>query len=1543
MISRLIALLFLITLQACQVSEKVTGSTQTANSNQTSSEFSVTLPPDGWKKLGDVITISLNYPYEILVSGSPSINVQIGSTTRQFVYQSGSGTNTIHFNYTVTSLDEDTDGIDISHSVSLNGGTIGSNNTSGLFTNIPTLISIPANVIKVDGVIPTLKSMTAPNSGLYYTGQYLNYSMAFSEPVYATGNVGFKINFTTGQVQAVVNAGSGTKNLEFRYQLLASDIDSNGFNTGTLLNLNPSLGIAITDEAGNSPSATLPLLSANSRYRDLQGASIKSISPSGTTHATGENVDFTLSFQKPLIVSNNSRVMINLASGSIHANYLSGTGTKDVVFRYTVQTGSEAFYGITLSSLFELTSIDSLFINVAGPTITTVSAPIGATYLLGQNLDFTVNLTAPVNVTGTPVIPITLTTGTTSAKYLSGSGTSALIFRYQVLLNEQDLDGISLGSPILASGGTIKNLLGTLPAVLTYTPPSTPTVKVNSVIGPYIISSTGPSFAVYKEGQNLDFSLKFNTAVSVSGGTPQLPINLGSGIVLADYQPALSTPTNLIFRYQVQVGDSDLDGITITSPIALNGATIQDASLLNATLAYIGPNTGGVKVDGSFPAITNVFSPAAATYIFNQNMIVNVTFSETVTISGTPKLNLTIGSTPVVATYLSGSGTSALSFKYTITSGQEDLNGISISSPMDLSVGSISDLNGHALSVLTFTPPVTTSVLVDAKAPIILSVTAPTASSYVLGSSLNFVVNWNENVSISGTPRLVLNIQGTTVFANYSPIGSTPTASLFRYIVGADLSDTSITISSPINMTNGSIADMMGNNAAPAAFTLPSLAGVIIDGVKPKVISVTKPADRTYKAGEALNFTLGFSKAVFITGNPKIKIKIGVTDIHLDYLSGSGTALIVFSYTLQPGDLDLNGIDLYSTIYLTGADKIRDAAALPSNDADLSFVVPILMNVLVDSVAPTIVSITPPPNETYNLNQYLYFTVHWSEPVLITGTPRLMLLIDSTSFGPAVKYATYDASTSTSLTTVFLYQVVSNDLDSNGILINPLINLSIGGSSIKDFAGPGVGNGNLANLNFSMPTLTNVRVDGVKPVITSITSPAAGNYTAGMSINITVNWSEVMTVVGSPWIKIKIGANDRLAFYSSGSPSNALVFSYIVTASDEDYTGLDIYSPINVTVADSIQDAAPNNGVLTFTAPPTLTGVIVDGKPPVITSTYTTSQAYKPGNVIEYVVTYHETVKVVNQPRLVLNIGGETRYATYYTGHNTNTLRFQYTVDASNVVLDLDGIAVTQTIDMNGTGSIKDVIGYDAVTPLGFTEIDYVHYSNMKARYHVSGTDYNTTPCAGGNCLYGTTDAAPALKNIAGTGTAYNIKSVSPIGPRVEATGFGDNSTGYMQFNNSSFVNLPNTSSIRFMFFVVKTPSDASNSSSTSYHTLISRKIGTAVSPTIRYESSSTVKAVYKSFFGYFQQNADALLGPSSSHSVPWLPDTEYIHKIKPWPFTSYNQNFSPSTTTTHRLGNSDFNGQIAEVIFLDSSSSLTEVQLDKIRDQLNTIHGVFN
>jgi hypothetical protein len=90
-----------------------------------------------------------------------------------------------------------------------------------------------------------------------------------------------------------------------------------------------------------------------------------------------------------------------------------------------------------------------------------------------------------------------------------------------------------------------------------------------------------------------------------------------------------------------------------------------------------------------------------------------INMSKAVNVTGTPRIAIDVGGVTRYATYASGTGTSALTFNYAMVAGDVDLDGVTVSSPINLNGGTIKDLAGNDLSPLTFTPPNTTNVKVN--------------------------------------------------------------------------------------------------------------------------------------------------------------------------------------------------------------------------------------------------------------------------------------------------------------------------------------------------------------------------------------------------------------------------------------------------------------------------------------------------------------------------------------------------------------------------------------------------------------------------------------------------------------------------------------------------------------------------------------------------------------------------------------------------------------------------------------------------------------
>lgn len=93
-------------------------------------------------------------------------------------------------------------------------------------------------------------------------------------------------------------------------------------------------------------------------------------------------------------------------------------------------------------------------------------------------IPFTINLSETVIVTGSPRVSVNVGGITRFANYASGSGTNALVFNYNMVAGDVDLDGVTLSSPIDLNSGTMKDVNGN-DANLTFTIPNTSNVKVN--------------------------------------------------------------------------------------------------------------------------------------------------------------------------------------------------------------------------------------------------------------------------------------------------------------------------------------------------------------------------------------------------------------------------------------------------------------------------------------------------------------------------------------------------------------------------------------------------------------------------------------------------------------------------------------------------------------------------------------------------------------------------------------------------------------------------------------------------------------------------------------------------------------------------------------------------------------------------------------------------------------------------------------------------------------------------------------------------------
>ncbi len=725
--------------------------------------------------------------------------------------------------------------------------------------------------------------------------------------------------------------------------------------------------------------------------------------------------------------------------------------------------------------------------------------------------------------------------------------------------------------------------------------------------------------------------------------------------------------------------------------------------VLSAFLTMFG--TMAYAIDTTTPTVTSVTAPSDATYGTGQDLTFTVLWSEPVVAVGTPFMYLSLGSgtsfvlsypTPV-ANYVSGSGTDTWIFQYTVESGITDDDGIVLGSALfNSSGGSMADLSGNnagrypALSGV----PAMSSVLIDAVAPTVTSVSVPSDATYGIAQALGFTVNLSKDVTVTGTPRLALTMGTSTVYADYDAGSSSSNALVFKYTTqSGDLDADGIALGSSIDLNGGTITDGAGNSVTADLNSVSATTGVLVDAVAPTVTSVSVPSDGTYVEGQDIYFTVNFSKVVTVARVPRLLLTAEYETFRADYVSGSGSTALVFKRTLLSDDIWQSGFVVSSIQLLDGGSgrktRIYDAAG---NDANTTLnSVGSVTGVL---VGPYVTSLSVPSAGTYAEGQDLTFTVKFSTAAYVTGTPYLQLDIGAgTSFATETAQATYVSGSGTD-TWVFAYTVASGQTDDDGIAVNYDIQNSSGGA-IKT-----LGDFDFSSYIASVPSTSAVLVQSVRPTVTSVSVPSDDTYEAGEDLSFTVNWSAAVTVTGTPRLTLTIGGSTVYADYASGSDSTALVFTYAVQAGDADTDGVALDSSVDLN-GGTIKDGSGNTATLTLNSVGSTASVWVgDMTAPTVSGVnpVTADGTYGTDDQITFDVAFTEDVIVTGTPQITLETGATDRVASYTSGSGSQILRFTYTVLAGDTSADLDYIS-TAALALN-SGTIKDGAGNGATLTL---------------------------------------------------------------------------------------------------------------------------------------------------------------------------------------------------------------------------------------------------
>ncbi|GMF43046.1 unnamed protein product [Phytophthora fragariaefolia] len=634
---------------------------------------------------------------------------------------------------------------------------------------------------------------------------------------------------------------------------------------------------------------------------------------------------------------------------------------------------------------------------------------------------------------------------------------------------------------------------------------------------------------------------------------------------------------------------------------------------------------------------------------------------------------------------------------------------------------------GTVTASLVSSASVSSSIVVDTStAPLltVVNVRALINSTYPMpygvGARVSVQVTFSDEVSIKGAPTLELATSsngagpnGKAVAVATTTVWSSTFAFEYDVVVTDNTPDLEYTSTTALSLNGGMITDRNGKTpilTLPALGSTNSLSGtsaVVIDTTAPVITSLTctTPGDGEYGTGQQINLKVQFSQPVSVYGNPLLPVALtavggGGGTRSAVYSSGNNTNVLVFVYTVQSGDM-ASKLDVTANINVNGG-FIKHFSQRPTTDVVLIMsTVPVTLssvnNIVIDTVIPTIdtaVGVTSSTsNGVYAPGDEIKILVTFTKPVAVTGYPRLFL-----ETGPIKRPAGYSSGSGTKVLT-FVYRVSAGDTAGVGFLNyrdDQALNLN-GGTISRSIVGSSGALGVPTIITLTAVTVARkalsdnaqLTIDGLPPTVTrifvsSVSSAPSTTVTRGDEVVIGISFSALVTVdttKGTPTVLMAVGDNNRQAVYKSGSGSQSLLFSYIVSLGDRAPDGANYRSRsalvLNGGTIRRTSMIPTLDAYLTLPDPPALSPqIIIDRALSIVTKVtdFTAdiaSGSYGTKQVITLSIIFSDEVALsgTTPPSLKINTGIIVPYAT---GSSTRTLVFLYIVQNGEATAALD-------------------------------------------------------------------------------------------------------------------------------------------------------------------------------------------------------------------------------------------------------------------------------
>ena len=1353
----------------------------------------------------DKIEIDVNFDETVYVTGKPVFALVVGTRQRQMSYIDGSGSATLGFEYEVQVGDVDEDGVGYPKNA-LTGGTIRDEDNVAADREFPAVARAPQH--KVDGVAPRLVATplqitsNPARRGTYAPGETIMMTLRFDEDVDGAGtDESLELHFDAGVTREAERGAPDGGTLSFVYTVGEGDLDTNGF-------VVPSSRFMVADIHGNVDHRSTPALSSAQNVDGVRpainGTRIVSNPGADRTYGEGDAIIVEVTFSEPVAADTSTFTLLVGEDESRPARYLSGDDTARVRYSYTVVAGDRDADGISYETDALLGTIEDRVGNELDGGVEAVTAQTGHrvdtpedteppvvaglavasspdradTYAVGQHIELEVEFSEAVVVVGSPAMDLGIGTKTGRAAYVLGSGTDNLTFRYTVVADDEDDDGIAVG-PLAESlvGGTIRDASGNT-AIRTFAGlPAQRRHKVDGiapeVTGATVTSDAGPD-STYALGDEIEIEVDFSEPV-VASHDLGLHLDIGLGERTADAHLVAGERTrSLTFRYRVRQGDLDADGISIAAT-ALSGGRPQDLAGNNAEAAQAELELAAQpahRVDAAVNAAAEVRIVSSAgpdnTYALGDLIEVVVVFDEDVMVAGNVGLLLSFGpnegvgpdGTTVVevppvrnarrrATLVRQTAR-VLTFHYRVQAGDRDEDGLRVDEHA-LTGGTVVDLFGNPARLAA----IDAAAAVDGVQPVVEGISivsdAGEDDTYGLGDAIWFEASFDEIVHTNDMLSLFVQIGPEARRVELFDGSGTQTLR-FRYVVALDdhdadgISVRSRALSCGDEADFGCITDAAGNPVDEPVDGLQAQPLHKVDGrlLETRLAMASAPSSGdTYGAGERIEVRIDFPAPVYVNGDPELLLRVGSGERRASFIGGSATRSLLFGYTVRAGDRDADGVSIGP-----GPTALRGGGIVDGDNVEVlrSFAgLGPLAGHRVDGIAPAATLariVSTPPGGEYGVGDEIRVQVTFGERIHVRDASGLALVL---AVGPRSRRAAYLEGSGTR-TLDFGYRVTADDRDADGVSIGPD---AVVGGVVEDDAGndwaeaarriPPVPPSDAHRVN---PEVDNVSPRLVDNGIAVVSTAADSAYATGEAIRIEARFDEIVHVTGEPALALSIGAAIRQAALATGSGTRTLEFRYVVQLDDADYDGISVGPGPGSLAGGTITDAAGNPADRSHPGLSADRGHIVDGRgsPAMVREVDVRSSPprgsiyYRAGDAIEVTVEFTEVVHATGQPALVLSVGANDHEAGYAGGSGTDELLFRYTVRPGDA--DDDGISIGANALRGGT--ITNAAGSAAARGFAAEPLFRAHRVDARAAV-VDAVEIGDEPASGGEYGIGET------------------------------------------------------------------------------------------------------------------------------------------------------------------------------------------------------------